>query len=417
MGELIKIIAEWLWKNFLEPVFKRLNQWDVLFLIILSAVGYFGLQWAKYLNFQEKLLWGSALIAAGFIWFLNRKLPSKHLGKALKRKLPFALVKVSLLLFLGGIWVIAAYLVYRIPPFASGVTGFYIARFADDPYDADQDNIATFIGDVIAEKVLRNVQIKKLARRIKSDDQARKLGGEGRAALVLWGTRLRPRPDLYLTFIENRGTVRPPSDNDKPDEQKLGGSRGFSGNITNFGLPTEIQTLQEVLASFLCVYGYYYSQVPDYEKAIACFGDARNILVESLVKPDDRLTPEMEILGATYFYLGNTYLLKGDLEHAEEQYRNAIEATTPMPLKEPQFIEPLNNLGMILVREKKEPEAIDYLEKAEKLCQTGAWAQNPTCPAVSYNIASAYVGKKQYEIAIARFEHAIEQFNAIARNQ
>ena len=70
--------------------------------------------------------------------------------------------------------------------------GFYIARFVDDPNDTAQKLLVRHLEDLIAEQKIKNVEVKRLPRRIQDETQARKLALDGNAALVLWMKRLTP---------------------------------------------------------------------------------------------------------------------------------------------------------------------------------------------------------------------------------
>jgi len=400
MGDLLKIIVEWLWKNYLETIFKKLDRWDVLFLVVLSAICYFGFDGAPYLNFDEKLLWGSTPIVVSLFWFSFRKLRSKSFMKLGRVEVPSLLVEIGIFLVLTGTWVLAEYRVYRIPSFGDGVTGLYVARLGDDHSDASQETIVTDLMSKLAENVkLKDVkvEVKRRPRRIRSDDQARAIGKAGGAALVLWGKRPNPEPELYLSFIENKGIF--------PARDRL---RGFSAQTNPVKLPTELATFEEVLALFFEGYSFYYSQSPDYAEASSSFDRARALL-ENVVGKTEGLTTAKRTLGTIHFFLGNSLLHYGNRMGAIRQYEKAIDTTSlPGYKKAPQYVEPLNNLGMLLVQEKNAAAAITHLEEAERLCASDPG--NATCPAVSYNLGSAYALRREYEHARRYFEQAIERF-------
>ena len=121
MGELLTIIVNWVWANFLEPIFRRLEPMGRLFLSLLLAIGYIASKWISWFNFEEKLLGASSLFGIGLIWFVFRRLrwnASWKLGKVI---LPLSIIKLFLPLLLIGIGGYTAYLIYQ-NPFFSKIT-------------------------------------------------------------------------------------------------------------------------------------------------------------------------------------------------------------------------------------------------------------------------------------------------------
>lgn len=405
MGELVKIIINWLWANFLEPIFKRLDRWDILFLAILGLAAYLALQRTEFFTTEEQVLLGTLLLVVGLGWFMLRRIPWKAGKSALRASVP----KFSILLLLSGIWGYAFYRSNQVSPFRDGVMGIYIARFDNDPSDKRQQIISDFLEDVISRNRIENVQVRKLYRRFQASDQAQKIGAAGNAILVLWG-KLAPPPKISLSIIPHAGIYS--------SAASVGGRSEFSTETDKFDLPSDLDDLQAMLAFFFQGYSYYHSgeNNPDnYDYALRSFLIAKQNL-EELVKNQTGDTPERASLGSIDFYLGNTYVLKNnpDLEEAKKEYKLAIERTLH-PIKQiPLFVEPVNNLARLLLRERKPDEAIRYLKQADTSCIDEN--RRVPCTYVSYNLGRAYIDKKQYQESLKHFNESIGRFNSISQS-
>jgi tetratricopeptide (TPR) repeat protein len=96
-----------------------------------------------------------------------------------------------------------------------------------------------------------------------------------------------------------------------------------------------------------------------------------------------------------YTYLGWTYSHLGDYQRAIEEAQKAITL-------DPQFGNPYNDIGVYLIEQGKEDEAIPYLEKAKR-------AQRYCCYQFPhFNRGRIYLKKKMYEQARQEFKEALK---------
>ena len=96
-----------------------------------------------------------------------------------------------------------------------------------------------------------------------------------------------------------------------------------------------------------------------------------------------------------YTFLGWTYGHLGVYEHAIEYAEKAIRT-------DPEYGNPYNDIGVYLIEQGKEDEAIPYLEKAKR-------AKRYCCYQFPYfNLGRIYIKKKQYEKAREEFKKSLE---------
>jgi tetratricopeptide (TPR) repeat protein len=96
-----------------------------------------------------------------------------------------------------------------------------------------------------------------------------------------------------------------------------------------------------------------------------------------------------------YTYLGWTYSHMGD-------YRRAIEEAQKAIALDPNFGNPYNDIGVYLITQGKEDEAIPYLEKAIQAKRYCCY-QFP-----HFNLGRIYLKKKMYERARERFKEVLK---------
>ena len=96
-----------------------------------------------------------------------------------------------------------------------------------------------------------------------------------------------------------------------------------------------------------------------------------------------------------YTYLGWTYSHMGDYQRAIEEAQKAIAL-------DPNFGNPYNDIGVYLVEQGKEDEAIPYLEKAKRAKRYCCY-QFP-----HFNLGRIYLKKKMYEQARQEFTEALK---------
>jgi tetratricopeptide (TPR) repeat protein len=397
MGKLLDIIINWLWQNFLQAIFAKLDRWDVLFLSVLSLTG--GLFWyyVTRFNFSEKLLWVALLIALGLTWLTLRKIPWRSSFNVRKLRVPFLLIKICLILLLAAGWAYARHWVYRIPVFPPAVTGFYVARFEDDPNDQNQSRIVFDLEDTIRRQgLLDEIKVERLPR-IATENDAQQFGEEGGAALVLWGQVFDNKLRAYLTIVNGQAIFQAKS--------TVGGS-GFSRDLPKVELPPELPTLQKVLAHFFVGYSFYHQK--NYQGAKNFFELAKTDFPPT-TREQDGFTPGKATLGTVHFYKGNTDFFLNDIDQAIVEYKAAVELTSRPGDNKPFYIEPLNNLAFLELQKRNTGDAVSDLARALDACGNQA---SMVCVSVSYNLGSGYIDQRDYEKAISAFESAITRFHS-----
>ncbi|MBI2361275.1 MAG: tetratricopeptide repeat protein [Deltaproteobacteria bacterium] len=122
----------------------------------------------------------------------------------------------------------------------------------------------------------------------------------------------------------------------------------------------------------LTMLGRYHEAIQLYEKSIA-------------------IIPTAE----AHTFLGWTYSHMGDYKRAIEEAEKAIRI-------DPGFGNPYNDIGVYLIEQGKEDEAIPYLEKAMR-------AKRYCCYQFAhFNLGRIYLKKKMFEKARQEFEKALE---------
>lgn len=95
-----------------------------------------------------------------------------------------------------------------------------------------------------------------------------------------------------------------------------------------------------------------------------------------------------------YTYLGWTYSHMGDYQRAIDEAQKAIRI-------DPEYGNPYNDIGVYLIEQGKEEEAISYLEKATRAKRYCCY-QFP-----HFNLGRIYLKKKMYEKARAKFKESL----------
>ncbi len=96
-----------------------------------------------------------------------------------------------------------------------------------------------------------------------------------------------------------------------------------------------------------------------------------------------------------YTYLGWTYAQMGDYKRAIDEAQKAIKI-------DPDFGNPYNDIGVYLIEQGKEDEAIPYLEKAMRAKRYCCY-QFP-----HFNLGRIYLNKKIYDKARQAFKQSLE---------
>ncbi|MBI4487595.1 MAG: tetratricopeptide repeat protein [Deltaproteobacteria bacterium] len=125
--------------------------------------------------------------------------------------------------------------------------------------------------------------------------------------------------------------------------------------------------------------GYLMTLLGQYEEAIRLF----------------KRSLEFQITAEAYTYMGWTYSHMGDHNRAIEEAEKAIRI-------DPDFGNPYNDIGVYLIEQGKEDEAIPYLEKAKRAKRYCCY-QFP-----HFNMGRIYLKKKMYEKAREEFKKSLE---------
>lgn len=124
--------------------------------------------------------------------------------------------------------------------------------------------------------------------------------------------------------------------------------------------------------------GYLMTLLGQYEEAIRLF----------------KRSLEFQITAEAYTYMGWTYSHMGDHNRAIEEAEKAIRI-------DPDFGNPYNDIGVYLIEQGKEEEAIPYLEKAKRAKRYCCY-QFP-----HFNMGRIYLKKKMYEKAREEFKKSL----------
>lgn len=143
--------------------------------------------------------------------------------------------------------------------------------------------------------------------------------------------------------------------------------------------PPQDPLTRSALAERLYNTGYVLTLLGRYEEAIAFF----------------RKSIEVEPTAEAYTYLGWTYGQMGDYPRAIAEAEKAIGI-------DPEFGNPYNDIGVYLIEQGKEEEAIAYLEKATRAKRYCCY-QFP-----HFNLGRIYLKRKMYGRARAEFEKSLQ---------
>lgn len=121
----------------------------------------------------------------------------------------------------------------------------------------------------------------------------------------------------------------------------------------------------------------------------------------------------------THFYLGNAYSFSGNIQKAEEEYKEILTELGEDFYEFPNFtlkMEVYNNLGLLALNRYQIEEAQDYFRKADNeygQCseQIDRWQEStlsPGCVSLLYNLANVSLEKDEYRMAIEYAEKAVK---------
>jgi len=380
-------------------------------LSLLAALAW--LSWGRVrFNLPETWLWGSSVALLTLLVFNVRRIASafRMQWSAPSRNRAVANVIVA---FIGiSAFAGAAWNVYRVPVFAGNESGLLIARFAGDPADEYQRSVEAEMQHAIGEQRLAGsgVVIQTLPRLVHDDLTARRFGALARATAVLWGKPSEHLPrtggddGLRVTFIRTEGIFNP------TDVQVEKGAF-FERPPRDLRISGDETLLYKALPPLIAGYRLYRENNSDdnaYTRSLEYFDHALRLLT------DTRLTNsshEVSDAKATLnFYRGNVYFRRRDASNAELAFRTAMDQI-PRPF-EP-FIEPANNLGVLLLEQQRFEDARTALNKVDLECSPQGTSQplNPVCAYVRYNLGSIYRDMERFEDAEKQFANTIQIIN------
>lgn len=402
----------------------RLRPWELLTAGVLG-LGLVGilLAWGiGFFNAGEAGLWSAAVLVGWVSWLLVRP----HLERRLEVH-PWGLKRLCrtgvIAAALAAAWAGGFHLVYAVPSFAEGVSGFYVARLVGDRWDRQQRELVDLLEQQIREQVLDiQLRVARLPRRVASDEEARALLRRGNAALLIRGETTGGEDHALRTARFKLELRRAPG-------IVSGGSVVGRGREAAVGAATErdrIQELARALGLFFAGYTLYHDghcdlAVARLEPAAEVF---RALAGHELLLTGGTVGVQESLLGTALLFLGNCRALLGDAKAAIADYEEAVEATRP--LSGPQFVEALVNQGVILIEEGAITEAMEPLERGEKACRarvrlpvpgrsSNDWTELVGCSYLQHNLGVAEVllddpagGRERFESALEVTEAAIE---------
>jgi len=399
-------LGELLWTKVLAPSFERLGRWEILLVCLLWFAGTAGWLYRDELTTGERVLWASLLALIALSWFgICRPLWKSDGSKSI----PSLLFRGALLLFLAGTWASAAYLTYRIPMFAEGVAGLYVARFEGDRGDVVRDIIYNKISDYVGHQVgdptdRERVQIVRLPRRFNPEDDGLKQFRTHRGSSSILTGRIDAGNTLTarLVNIRMQGVLTGPTS-------------GFQLGQSQISLPDEIATLCEVVPFFLIGYRLY--QTKDFERANKYFSRAIERL-EGASKGDQGRTSARLMLASLYFFRGNGFYLqeRNDKVKAVADWKNAVKLSGEGVVPSQSFLAPQNNQAFLLLREGELSSAKSAFENINKACDTrNGFEDSITCAYAAYNLADLQLDQHSYSQARDLLNTALQRFNATAK--
>jgi tetratricopeptide (TPR) repeat protein len=207
--------------------------------------------------------------------------------------------------------------------------------------------------------------------------EARRLGEEYKASIVLWGwydaTNSNAILSIHFEILSSLKNLELEQDNQ-------------TFNVTLAEMERfEIQTSLSNEMSYLTllITGLARYEANDYPGAIERFTDALNLPIN----PKEIINPAV-----IYFYRGNGYTFESDIDKAMADYSKAISIN-------PDFIKAYNNRGNIYARKGEYDLAIADYDKAVNL--------KPDLAEAYLNRGTAYNDKREYDRAINDYDKAM----------
>lgn len=398
----------------LEKTYRLFDQWDGVACIALAvgALAGWSLIGRAAFNGAERWLWGTAALFLLVAWFIVRALARPRWSTGHARVVHVTLSTVMLLAVSSG-WVFAATRLYRIPAVRNDRLGVYVARMVNDPNNERQAMLVDSLSQRIVDEAIDRVIVLPIPRRIRfdprdparGDARARELGRSGGAVLVLWGSVSHGHDGTAelvgrLTPVDVAGVFERPGlvARDAPT---------LAEDLATIDVHNELSTVQRVLPSFIAGYALYhdreYPRVLEYMKWVV-----NHLEHDSTASPDDKRRLSEAILASAHFYLGNTYVMIESPDTAKQHYTAAItHSLHPHEKARPQFLPPLNNLGMLLLTEGDVDGAIRQFAQADVECRTDT--TNRFCAYVWYNLGNAFTDADRFADAHSRYVAAAQR--------
>src|SRR5262245_21941285 len=318
-------------------------------LSLLGALAWFS--WGRLrFNLAETWLWGSSLALLAMLVFNVRRLVSAfrlHWSAPSRNR---AVANVSAAIIGIAAFSVAAWSVYRVPVFAKDESGLLIARFAGDASDEYQRTVESELLAAMGEQRLAGsgVNVQMLPRVVPDDFTAKRLGALSGATAVLWGKPPEHRSatssddGLRVTFIGTEGIFNP------KDVQVEKGAF-FERPPRDLKIAGDGSPLYKALLPLIAGYRLYREMNAGesrYTKSLEYFDHALRLLMDM---PSANASHEVDDAKATLnFYRGNVYFRRRETSDANAAFRSAIEKSLGPAER---FIEPVNNLGLLLFSE------------------------------------------------------------------
>lgn len=225
-----------------------------------------------------------------------------------------------------------------------------------------------------------DLEVERLDKTIEDREEARAEGKKKKASIVIWGwygkTEEVALINANFEFLQKPKHFPELKQEGKP-VQTLPDSELEEATI-------QTRLSEEVNYISLFTIGVARYAAADWDGAITRFTEALNNVEEPVRALDQSIA---------YFYRGDSYIYQGSYDLAIEDYNQAF-------MRDPNFVEALNNLGVAYRNQGKSAQALAVYEKAMQLV--------PEDADILTNQGNVFLDEGNYNLAIQKYNKAIE---------